>query len=269
MTVYNDETYNYLLKVKEEIVKKCDHCSGTGYKVDPTSGEDRACKCMVVFKYIKQLVVSRIPREYWNLTLEELRIGDVYKRLINLYIEHFDSAIAKGLGFLFMGPNGSGKTSLMAEIGKESLIRGSSVVYFTAEKYLSITQTQKDSSLLIDQISQSTFLLLDELDKAYFKEGSVYGPKKLEDLFRQSFSSGKVIISATNMDEESLLDLFGDSLLSMFKRHLKITPVSGDDFSKVKQSRWLDDLKEKYNYMEKNILLAAKRRRDYNSEDYL
>lgn len=258
------EQIEHLRQIRDkETVGCCKKCNGEGYLLDK-AGASSTCDCMLVFKYIKALVDACIPQDYWALEYSELAISDKIKVLMSSFFDHFDNALSKGLGFLFFGPNGSGKTSLMAEIGKFAIMHGHSTLYATTEQY--ILSLQKDD--MRDQLLNARVLLLDELDKAYFKEGSSFGPKKVEDLVRQSLRSNSILVMATNMDEPSLVEMFGDSFVSMLRRHLKFVPVTGSDFSKKMADRWLTELTSSYDYMAPTIVKAAKLRREYVDVEY-
>ncbi len=264
---YSTEDMTKLLAIKAKIVDSCTLCSGDGYLIEEKTGDDTPCTCMLIFKYIKELFISAIPRDYWTLELDKLQIKDVYKKVLHTYLDNFETALEKGLGFLFLGPNGSGKTALLAEIGKEAVIDGKVAFYLTTEKYLKAMRGEPDGELQ-SRLSNSNVVLLDEIDKAYFKEGSSFGPKMVEGLVRDCFTNNTILCIATNMDEEGLTEVFGDSMLSMLHRHLKFVPVSGDDYSEKLQEGWMENLKTKFDFNNSVIKKSALRRKERNPDEY-
>jgi hypothetical protein len=247
---YSREMFSRLKTLRREIVGKHEACGGKGV----VPGE--LCICSKVFSYVKGLVAGDIPRAYWTLKWEELQVDEAYKKLLSLYFDNFGSAKSQALGILFLGPNGVGKTAMMCEIGKEAIIQGWDTFYITTQRLIGLSMAgEKD-----DRLHQSDVILLDEVDKAYIKAGSDFVPKTFEDYLRSSISRGKMVIAASNEDEGGLEEMFGQSTLSMIRRHLKIVPVSGDDFSDKRQDGWTRMLKDKIDWFHPNILESAERR---------
>jgi DNA replication protein DnaC len=191
--------------------------------------------------------------------LEELEIDESYKKFIRMYFENFDNALAQALGIIFLGPNGVGKTAMMCEIAKEAIVRGVVPYYITTQRYINMAM-RSGPEILARMTGDTKMVLLDEVDKAYIKEGSDYVPKAFEDFLRATISSGRIVIAASNEDEAGLESLFGQSTLSMVRRHLKVVPVAGPDFSDGRQDNWSKMLKEKMDWFHSNIVKMANER---------
>lgn len=238
------EVKDRLLEIRKYTVDACDLCVD-GYLSSEMPGELNPCKCMKVFLYLMELVKSKIPMDYWCLTLDELRVEERYKRLVQFYLERIEKAIAKAKGIIFFGANGIGKTSLMCEIGKEAIACRRKVQYFTVQQYI---DGIKGDSPIIQEYSDTDMILLDEMDKVYIKKGSSYVGKALEDFLRRSIPNGKAVIACTNYDIGTFSKTFGDSTVSMLKRHSKFLEIEGEDFSDELHDSWEDSLEENYDF---------------------
>lgn len=254
MRKYSKELWDRLVALKQQIVNSHKPCEGSGYVV--VGGVDRSCICMHVFRYVKELVYARIPVAYWTLDWREFEIGASYVSSLQKYFEHFDNAVKQALGFLYLGRNGVGKTAMMCEIGKHAIINGHAVKYFTAQQYVTAMMTRKCERVV--EFESAQIVLLDEIDKAYMKEGSDFVVKTVEEFLRRSMSEGKIVIAASNSTEEELLAMFGESTVSMIKRHLKLVIVKGKDRSDKLQDSWDDSLKMTYDYFHPSIVKRAK-----------
>jgi DNA replication protein DnaC len=263
---FEPSQFKKLSLLRSSLLKVCKICEGRGYILKEQF--DEPCECIIIFKYIKELIVAGIAQKYWTLELEKLQIKKTYIELLQEYIKHLDIAAKKSLGFLFIGANGVGKTASLAELAKAAIVRGYRVQYITAERYL-LESAKQVESLDIQKIEACDFLLLDELDKAYIKEGSSYAPKKLEDLIRRSLSNGKSVSIATNMTKEGIVETFGDSFLSMITRYLKVVPFVGEDISTQLQKNWFDELKSDFDYYSPAIVKMAHLRRANYNVDYV
>src|SRR3972149_3122609 len=127
--VYSEEKKKIVLDIRNSLVESCEDCKGTGYIPASTEGCVYRCDCMVIFRYLKELVKAGIPKDYWSLSLKRLSVDESYKLIIKKYIKLLDNAVTKGMGLTFVGTNGVGKTSFMQVIGKEAIVRGYSVRY--------------------------------------------------------------------------------------------------------------------------------------------
>lgn len=203
---------------------------------------------LALFKWVKELYYSGIPNAYWNLSLETLQVDVVAKKIVKEYLQHLTNAVREGLGIAFLGSFGVGKTSLMCEIGKAALMSGHSLIYTTLESYIdSIHHKERENdeaSLLYDKVWNSQFILIDEVDKAYVRQGSDWVAKQFIDLLKGTAPYHKVVITAMNASKEELKDTFGGAVDSAMVRHLKTIPVAGQDYSPNQQKDWLTKLKE-------------------------
>lgn len=247
------DMYERLDGIKSEIVAPCELCGGQGYVMDDE--EIEACRCMKVFEYVMSLVISHIPQDYWNLKLNGLDVDDRYKALVEFYVENMEAAERNGLGILFLGANGIGKTTLMCEIGKAAVARGATVQYFTAQQFV---DSKPNSDWLYKQFESSKYVLLDEIDKVYIKSGSRYALKALEEFIRRSISNRKCVVICSNLDRDQFSKTFGDSVMSMIKRHLRVVDVVGDDYSDSLHDAWQDKMLESvYDYFADDIVEKA------------
>jgi len=253
---YTPEMRKRALDLKNKTVGDCGTCNGAGYVPVPnTEGQVMRCECMVVFQYLRELLKAGIPQGYWSLTFVELEIDEAYKELVKVYLDNLHNAISKGLGMIFLGPNGIGKTSLMCEIGKEAIIKHYDVRYFTLTQYIRAVQTGDEEARA--DMERGKLLLVDELDKQYIKPGSDFVVKTLDEALRTFLSAGKSLIMSTNWTERELLAHFGESTGSLLQRYCETLVMGGSDYSPKKQESFWDELRDKMNYFDEVIVESA------------
>jgi len=251
-----------LYQIRNELLDNCEKCGGEGYLKSEIPGIPNPCECMRVFDYVMELVDAGISQDYWHLYLDDLKMEPEYINFVKLIFKNLERFRENGLGVLFHGVNGIGKTSLMAEIGKEAIVRGYKVKYLSAQMYVDETMKQTtDKSAYMNELLTNDFILFDEIDKVYIKQGSNYVPKTLEMFLREAMVNANIcIISATNMDIKSFTSTFGESTVSMLKRKMKFIAVDGEDYSAVLSGAWDMKLQKTYNYYHPNIVKQADRR---------
>ena len=248
-----------LEKIKNEIVSKCKvKCSGFGY-------EPGGCECFQLFKYIKELYYSKIPKDYWLLELNSLDVKNIYKRFAKKYIINLDNVVENGLGMILCGvKRGIGKTSILSIIGKKAIIKGFKVFYVIAQNIIDDRFTEEQD--ILDRIKECDLLLVDELDKVVMKTESNI-PKLLENLLRDLLPNKKPIILATNFTEEEVEERF--NIISLIKRYMKIIPMDGKDFSDKLAEKWDKRLENKdVDYNDKMLKKESKKYFENNREDF-
>lgn len=247
-------TYDQMLRwraIKKKTAGCCGVCHGRGYLPEVNRGVPNPCRCMRVLDYLGNLIEVGIPEHYWALGLKEMTIAPQYKKLVQWYNSRMERAAAKGLGLVFLGSNGIGKTSLMCEIGKEAVVNGYKVRYLTVQAYVDSVRVEP-----ID-LSDAKFVLLDELDKVYIAKVSDYAVKQTEELLRKLTSQNKCLILCSNFDIDSLRDTFGESLVSLLNRYAKLVNVTGEDYSRKLQDRWEHSMESELDYYHEEIVSRA------------
>lgn len=248
MEKYSEKEFSYLMKLKEKIVHNHKKCKGVGY-LDFL----QQCDCMKVFLYIKELYYSKIPMDYWNLSLEELEVENTYKKIVDDYVENLDNAISQGLGIMFCGDKGVGKTSLMCEIAKNAIMKRYNVYYEIVQNI--VEDKFNEEQPIIQRVKQSDLIIMDEFDKVIMRNESNI-PRQIENLLREMLPNRKAILIGTNLDEEEIERKF--QITSLTKRYIKIVYITGKDFSEKKQKLWLERLKNTdIDFFSENILNAA------------
>lgn len=226
MKKYTDSEMRELTKLRDEIFSK----------------EDLEIDSMTLLKWVIELYRSNIPNEYWKHNFDNLKLDNVLvKKNIKKFISHLDNAFKEGLGIMFYGPNGTGKTTLACEIGKHALFLNKSVYYMELDKYISsvsLKDKDPDMEMIYHRAWYSDMVIIDEIDKAYQKKDSDWTTTQFIKLIKGITAYNKVLITCMNSTEEELKEKYGNSLYSALQRHLKPMPVSGDDYSKNLQKDW-------------------------------
>lgn len=244
-----------IFTVREEVVNTHKPCGGTGYIPAEEAGSVYRCICMIVFRYLKELIKANIPQDYWMLSLKSLNMDRLNKKITVVYIKNLERAKQNGLGLVLYGQNGTGKTSTMAEISKRAIISGHKVRYFTLSSYVDAVYS-KDSER-VAYYEDGDFLMIDELDK---KAGSSSLYKLVDEFLRRMFNQNKSLIMATNWSQDEFKSNLGESTYSLLKRRCEFLEYKGEDYSDNLQESYIDRLEKDYNYLDTNIVSMAIRR---------
>ena len=238
--------------LKTNLVHNHKKCGGSGYLPGESEGLVSRCSCMIIFRYLSKLIKSGIPTEYWNLSFDELKIDTSIKNKLDIYINNIRKAKQKGLGVIFQGNNGVGKTSISCEIGKIAIIAGFSVKYFTLSNYINSVFTKLPERDIITYYKSSDFLIIDEIDKCNSKVRNI-----VEDFFRYASNNNKCLVCSSNLDLEGLEDLLGKSTISLFRRKNMFITMIGNDYSLIMEQSFEDRLTNSIDYFASNIWSKA------------
>jgi len=200
------------------------------------------CKDLSIFRMIR----ANIPKEFRHIDLDNFDGDPKAMRAVELYCKKLNKAREDGIGFLFMGENGVGKTSLNIIILKEALLRGYSAFFITLPEIFSrIYAGYKNPEVLAElkeKLYNTDFLCISELGKDYHREGAtLFARSEFDAIFRERRGDLRPIIMDTNLDLVELHENFGESIISMFRSRLKIMTLKGGDYRKKHQEKEVNE----------------------------
>jgi len=241
---YTEKEMLKFYKLKKIIIDNCKKCNGL--KLD---GDGSHCDCFILFNFIKKLITSNLIRIYFDKNIAMLEIDKTVKIFINKYITNIESGIEKSMGFILLGSNGIGKTTVLHIVAFEALIKQFNVMYIrTSDIFKNIFD--KDE-VLSNRIANASLILLDELDKVYIKN-SKWTLHNVDNFLRENLKDKSILI-ATNWSEEEIEEHFEKSIYSLLKRYNKFIAMTGEDYSDKLHATWSSRLQtEKFDW---NILI--------------
>lgn len=246
------EVQNQIYDLRDLLVLSHAECGGKGYVPGPYEGSVYRCDCMIQFRYLKELIKARLPKSpYWTLRFDELKIDSDAKTDIRKYLKNIERAKDNGLGLIFYGQNGTGKTSSMVEIGKEAIVRGFNVRYFTLDTY--ITAVLKNNRTLVEDLEFGDFLLVDEIDKV--ENDKLVS--MIEEFLRRMSNAGKSMILSSNWEYGEFAERMKQSTESLLRRNNLFIEMPGEDSTDEIEESFFERLTEDYDYWHKNITLMA------------
>jgi len=255
MEKFNEHEVAILHQLKKKTIGVCERCENGWLQKGDSVTE---CECRKVFIFLKELIYARIPQEYWGLKFGQLKLEKLVKMELRRYFKNFDVASEKGLGFCMTGTNGTGKTSLLAEIGKLSVRKGINTIYITAQDYINYKMLNDYDN--ISRIENADVILLDEIDKPYQKKGSDYVLSQLESLLRNVLPKNKVLHIASNWTQKEIKHFLGDSVFSIMLRKLKFISILGEDKSEDLQNDWNNRIDSgKIDYLDEYFIKMAEK----------
>lgn len=202
---YSDVEIAECSRLYNVIVRGHDDCAGTGMRVVDSGVID--CECEAVYKYIKQLIYSRLPRRFWGV--------DSWVHTVDVS-EH--SMFSKWLMPDVRGScvlSGTGKTSLMTLIGKAGIWQGQRVFYLTSENLLEYRRKDSENKIFLDRLAGADIVLLDNLTQYHKSE---WATGQIEYCLRNLHDDGTHIIIASSHSLSELDRLTSQGLASFIEK---------------------------------------------------
>ncbi len=192
----------------------CPTCNKTGiYRLN---GQEYACNCVEQLMLLKKYLSSGIGKPYQRLSWEDLDdavLPDLAP--VQEFCSDPEPFIRRGIGILFWGPPGAGKTMVATLILKDLIRRGytgfsatmaAMVEYFTA----GWGGNTEEKVWFTEKFLKSQVLVLDEL-----RWDTRLAETTFDHILRSRVHEGRPTIITTNLTPAGLESGYGSSVLSL------------------------------------------------------
>lgn len=234
--------------------KYCEKCNrGTIVKKDPVTGEEYTdyCDCKLQSdskeELDRKLNESRIPKDYWNLSLNNYvnpaqTRKEAFNNIKNIeivqkYLNNIEQNLKNGRGLYLYGGNNSGKTMVMCHILKEAIKKSFTVSFFTMSEIISWymsswfdhNEVKKDISIF----KECDLLGIDDCfdpTKTYISTNNMQ-VAQIDDLFRYRVHNWKPIILTANISKantSSSSSIINKNIIGLLDRKVLELTFYGD-----------------------------------------
>lgn len=198
--------------------KGCPTCGGE--KTYSLDGKVHECDCRTQAALQRTYYQANIPRRYHMLSMNDFE--DEYRRenqhavdAVDAFIENFDMALYHGLGLVFQGPQGTGKTLLATHVLKEVVKRGYTGFFMQFTDVINVwgsSWKDADSKLMLERnLKQRQLVVLDDIvTDGRNREGFL--ANGLEEVFRHRQNNQLPTLMTTNLKEREFAQEFPRSL---------------------------------------------------------
>ena len=229
--MYQHKKKSALLKVKESLLANCPGlCNHTGWV------DGKMCACMMEFAQYVDLDEAGIDREYWDASFDTWKGDPLAKDLVERYVKQIDVAYDEGLGFLFWGNSGTGKTMLCSIILKTAKASGRTIKFITMAELLDVLRKKiSDESIeksYIETVKEVDFLCIDNLGSEYIpqKSSNQYVIAEFDTLARYRKRNMLPTLLTTNLTPNEFSGTYGKAISSLYTGCSAIIEVSGADY---------------------------------------
>jgi DNA replication protein DnaC len=212
-----------------------DLCDGGGLRFDDATNTAYDCQCR------PQLLASRkartlsavIPKRYRDASFERPPVTDIDPAVVSAtrrFARSIDRKLDAGHGLWFMGPVGTGKTTLAMLVSKAALAAGRTVAIYSLPDLLrKIRQTFDDGSHddLFEQLTMVDLLHIDDIGA---EQTTPWVLEELYSIVNARYEDERSIVITTNiLDREALCEQITERTVSRLTEMCDELPLLGHD----------------------------------------
>jgi DNA replication protein DnaC len=190
---------------------------------------------------------SKLGERFKTRTFDNYKVTDTNSmayKTAKKYADNFEQYKCDGIGLMFSGSYGTGKTHLAASIAIELINKGNPVIFGTLINLLGKVKQAYDDNFaeseesILDLYKTVDLLIIDDLGK---EKPSEWALEKLYSIMNQRYENYKPIIITTNYNTETLIDRLtvkgnsetAEAIVSRLHEMCRGVLLNGADFRKA------------------------------------
>jgi len=211
-------------------------CDGSGFVYDEETNTAFDCRCRPqrVAQAKAQSLSAVIPRRYRDVAFERPPVTDIDPQVVSAtrrFAETIDEQLDAGRGLWFMGPVGTGKTTLAMLVSKAALKAGRSVAIYSLPRLLNEIRRSFDTGgshvNLLDRLAGVDLLHIDDVGA---ERKTDWVLEELYSIVNGRYEDQRSIVITTNiLDREALCEQVGERTVSRLTEMCDELPLEGHD----------------------------------------
>ena len=213
-----------------------DLCDGNGLRYDETTNTAYDCRCRPQRKaQAKARSLSAvIPRRYRDVSFERPPVTDIDPAIVTAtrrFVATVEDQLDAGRGLWFMGPPGTGKTTLAMLVSQAALKAGRSVAIYSLPRLLNeIRDTHRAERSHVDLLDRLTEVDLLHIDDVGAERTTDWVLEELYSIVNGRYEDERSIVITTNiLDREALCEQITARTVSRLTEMCDELPLIGED----------------------------------------
>jgi DNA replication protein DnaC len=211
-------------------------CDGTGFRYDEETNTAFDCRCRPqrVARAKARSLSAVIPRRYRDVSFDRPPVSDIEAAIVvatRRFAADIDSQLDAGRGLWFMGPVGTGKTTLAMLVSKAALRAGRSVAIYSLPRLLNeirdTHRTERSHLALLDRLTAVDLLHIDDIGAERTNDWVL---EELYSIVNARYEDQRSIVITTNiLDREALCEQITARTVSRLTEMCDELPLLGHD----------------------------------------
>jgi DNA replication protein DnaC len=211
-------------------------CDGSGFVYDEDTNTAYDCRCRpqrVALAKARSLSAV-IPRRYRDVSFDRPPVTDIDRRIVEAtrrFAEDIERHLDAGRGLWFMGPVGTGKTTLAMLVSKAALRTGRSVAIYSLPRLLNeIRDTHRAERSHLELLDRLTAVDLLHIDDVGAERTTDWVLEELYSIVNARYEDQRSIVVTTNiLDREALCQQITERTVSRLTEMCDELPLLGED----------------------------------------
>ena len=211
-------------------------CDGSGFLYDEETNTAYDCRCRPqLVAYAKARGLSAvIPRRYRDASFDRPPVTDIDPQIVaatRRFADQIDERLDAGRGLWFMGPVGTGKTTLAMLVSKAALKAGRSVAIFSLPRLLNeIRDGHRADRSHVDLLDRLTAVDLLHIDDIGAERTNEWVLEELYSIVNARYEDERSMVITTNiLDREALCEQITERTVSRLTEMCDELPLVGHD----------------------------------------
>jgi DNA replication protein DnaC len=213
-----------------------DLCDGSGFVYDEPSNTAFDCRCRAqrVAQAKARSLSAVIPRRYRDVAFARPPVTDIDPTVVaavRRYTDTIDQQLDAGRGLWFMGPVGTGKTTLAMLVSKAALSAGRSVAIYSLPRLLNeIRDTHRAERSHIELLDKLTAVDLLHVDDVGAERTNEWVLEELYSIVNARYEDQRSMAITTNiLDRAALREQITERTVSRLTEMCDEVPLLGYD----------------------------------------
>jgi DNA replication protein DnaC len=211
-------------------------CDGSGFVFDDETNTAYDCRCRpqrVALAKARHLSAV-IPRRYADVSFDRPPVTEIDAQVVaatRRFAGSIDDQLDAGRGLWFMGPVGTGKTTLAMLVSKAALRGGRSVAIYSLPRLLNeIRDTHRAERSHVELLDRLTAVDLLHIDDVGAERTTDWVLEELYSIVNGRYEDQRSIVLTTNiLDREALCEQISDRTVSRLTEMCDELPLLGHD----------------------------------------
>jgi DNA replication protein DnaC len=212
-------------------------CDGTGFRYDEATNTAFDCRCRAqrIARAKARSLSAVIPRKYRNASFDVPPVSEIEPRRIvddvRSFSRRIDEQLDAGRGLWFMGPPGTGKTTLAMLVSKAAINAGRSVAIYSLPRLLKEIRdsyhAQGSRSNVLERLIGVDLLHIDDVGAERTTDWVL---EELYSIVNGRYEDERSIVITTNiLDREALCEQITARTVSRLTEMCDELPLLGHD----------------------------------------
>lgn len=211
-------------------------CDGSGFVLDEDTNTAFDCRCRpqrVALTKARSLSAV-IPRRYRDVAFDRPPVTDTDRQVVaatRRFADTIDDKLDAGRGLWFMGPVGTGKTTLAMLVSKAALKAGRSVAIYSLPRLLNeIRDTHRAERSHLELLDRLIAVDLLHIDDVGAERTTDWVLEELYSIVNGRYEDQRAVVITTNiLDREALCEQITERTVSRLTEMCDELPLLGHD----------------------------------------